>query len=264
MFKLDFSKVKEICKGIYQYADKNSPTILSCVAIAEVIVLAIEVGKATPKYQQLIKEDRENRSPDVGSGEIIKREAGIFVKSYWKAGLSGGIAIASIISSNRINLKRNAALLAAYELSDKKIKAYKEKLEETVSKKQIDEVENKIVKKNVSEISASDDDWIRTKGGNDRCYDSFSGRKFYSSAEFIRRAINEINSRLNLGFDVSLNDFYEELDLAPIDPGDLFVWNFNKTNELASISLTTQLTKDDHPCLVIKYNSLPDYVYRED
>ena len=68
---------------------------------------------------------------------------------------------------------------------------------------------------------------IITDKGNTLCFDSLSGRYFKSDIDKIKRAVNNLNRELTYDMYVSLNDFYDELDLDHTKIGDELGWNLD-------------------------------------
>ena len=107
---------------------KHRPEIRTGVGIAGMITTTVLAVRATPKGMQLIdgKEQEEQR-------ELTKLET---VKAAWKpympAVVTGTLSTACLIGASSVSLKRNAALAAAYTLSDTAFREYKEKVVETI------------------------------------------------------------------------------------------------------------------------------------
>lgn len=95
---------------------KASPTILTCIGAAGVVVTAVLAVKATPKADSLIKAD-SRRNHDGDPYAATKLEA---VKSCWKcyipAAATGVATIICIFGANTLNKKQQASLASAYAL----------------------------------------------------------------------------------------------------------------------------------------------------
>ena len=87
--------------------------------------------------------------------------------------------------------------------------------------------------------------------------DSISGRYFRSDLDIIRKAVNEINRTMTYDFYVSLDEFYNKINLDPIKSSDRLGWNMD--NGLLELEFSTCLTDNDEPCVVIDYSILPKY-----
>ena len=98
---------------------------------------------------------------------------------------------------------------------------------------------------------------IVTGKGNTLCYDAFNSRYFYSDIDQIKRAINELNRRMLNEMYVSLNDFYDELNLKHSGNGYELGWKLD--DGLVEIDFSSQLSDDGRPCLVLEYLVAPRY-----
>lgn len=92
------------------------------------------------------------------------------------------------------------------------------------------------------------------------CLDTASGRYFQSSAIELRKVENELNRELNDSCYVSLNDFYDMVGLNSTAIGDEIGWS---SNDRIDIELTSGLTPDEMPCLVVDFLKRPTSGYRE-
>ena len=60
------------------------------------------------------------------------------------------------------------------------------------------------------------------------CYDAMFGRWFRSDVDTIIRAVNEINRKIVAGdMYASLNEFYDEVGLPPVEAGEYLGWNID-------------------------------------
>ena len=57
----------------------------------------------------------------------------------------------------------------------------------------------------------------------------------------------------------SLNEFYDEIGLPPIEIGDKLGWNMDDGQ--IEVDFSSQLAADGTPCLVISFNVAPNYEY---
>ena len=58
---------------------------------------------------------------------------------------------------------------------------------------------------------------------------------------------------------VSLNEFYDELDLGHTTVGDDLGWNME--NGFIEIYFSSQIADDGTPCIVVNYDVAPKYDY---
>lgn len=266
------SKVKEIFDVVKTFAVKNAPSIMTGVGIVGSVSALVMGIKATPKAMQNITETRARRVSEryanvdptnipekvddsISFTDYVKAVAPV----YWPCATTELLALSCIFFSNKVNLKRQAALLAAYQLSETNLKDYQQKMLETFGEKKSNEVKDKVAKKRVNENPPDDKQIIFTGSGDTLCYDSISGRYFHSNIEKIRQVINDINRRLLVEDSVCVNEFYEEIGLPSISMGDILGWNGARFGDAMEVHFSSQLTDMGEPCLVLDYEVIPSY-----
>lgn len=231
-------------KGLGRFVERNSTHILTGIAVTGALSTAIFAVEATPKALKAIEDYQ---------CETKKEKFQVAWHFYIPAGVTFIITATSIISMNIINERKKAALVGLYSIAQSTLKEYQNKVIETIGQKE----ERKI-------LDSIDADRVRnnpptnimfTGTGDVLCRDPISGRYFTSEVEKIKKVVNEINRELMLEMFVPLNDFYYELGLEPTDLGrDL---GFNIDDGLFEIRFSSQLTKDERPCLVLNYEVSP-------
>lgn len=248
-------------KDVKMAVSKHSPEILTGLGIAGMITTTVLAVKATPKALDLIEEKKEELdlapSERLHPAEIIKAAW----KPYIPAAITGVTSVACLIGASSVNTKRNAALMTAYNLSTTALTEYKEKVLETVGEKKEQIIRNKVAEERINKDPVNQSAIIVSGGGNTRCYDMITKRRFMSDIETIRRIVNELNRRMLNGEDyISLNEFYYELGMTDGSSiGDELGWNV--TNGLIELDFSAQLDTDGIPCIVIDYMVAPKRGY---
>jgi hypothetical protein len=186
------------------------------------------------------------------------------VKAAWKcyipSTLIGVSSVACLIFASRQNVRKNAALAAAYTLSESTLTEYKQKVIDKIGKKKEDEICADIAKDKIEKNPVGKNEIIFTGKGETLCYDSVSGRYFKSDIEKLRKAENILNLRLRDEMWVSLNEFYYEIGLTEISISDDLGWHIDKG--YVALRFDAQLSEDGTPCLVLSYSLAPVYGYR--
>lgn len=246
--------VKAISKKVATEFSKNLPTIATFTGVAGLITTIGLTIKIAPKAQRIYDAKRaENKSLTLW--EKVK----ILAPLYWPVVLSGGLTAGCFIFSNHVNLKRNAAAIAAYQVSEAALNSFKDAAAKTVGEKKAKEIEYEADEQRIRLDPVSKAHIIETGHGNTLCYDSLSGRYFHCNMEWIRRAQNTINGRLINEIAISLNEFYDEIGLPQIDLGDMLGWNLHGKDDQLDVSFTSHVTDEGEPALVIRYNVVPTY-----
>lgn len=253
---MDKSNITNIIKGIKASISRHSPEILTGIGIAGMVTTTILAVKATPKAIKLIEAEKQAKHVDVLSPVDT-------VKTVWKcyipAAMTGVSSIACLIGSNAINAKRNAALTTVYTLSEMARNEYKEKVIETIGEKKERTIKEKVDAERIKRDPVSKKEVIITEKGTTLCYDHVFGRYFKSDIDIINRAMNKINREIVINMYASLNDFYAELGLSPVEMGYDLGWNID--DGTIEIEPSSQLADDGTPCLVIDYSVSPKYNY---
>lgn len=242
-------------KDIQTSVSKHSPEILTGIGIAGMITTTVLAVKATPKALELIDDKKE----DLGIHKEDKLTPIETVKAAWKcyipAAVTGVASVACLIGASSVNVRRNAALATAYNLTATAYNEYKEKALETVGEKKEQIIRNKVAEEHISKEPVNQSAIIVSGNGTTRCFDSITKRRFISDIDTIKRIVNELNARMIDGEDyISLNDFYYELGLDGVSIGDDLGWSTrNGRQGLIKVDFSAQLDTDGVPCVHIDY-----------
>lgn len=254
MNKLNLS---QLAKNVQTAVKKHSPEILTGIGIAGMITTTIMAVRATPKALIVIERCKDELEVD----SLTPVET---VKAVWScyvpAAVTGALSVACLIGASSVNVRRNAALATAYALSESALKGYQEKVIETIGEKKERDVRDAVAKDHVTQNPVSAREIIITERGNTLCLDVLSKRYFKSDIDRLRKAENELNRSMRDDMFITLNEFYDELNLDHIDIGDDFGWDIDKG--YIELDFSSQLADDGTPCLVIGHHNKPDYRYR--
>lgn len=263
------NKVTELLEKAEIFTKKNSPVILTGLAIVGVISTAYAAYKAGPRADKILEayrkdmrdchpNDKEAKRAVVG--ETVKKMVPVVVPPI----IMGGTTIACIVGSHSVSSRRIAALSAAYSLSETTVKNLNSKMEEMLGEKKARAIKDSIMKDKLKADSEkdkkilSDGQLVIPSDGTVLCKDLYSGRLFYSNAEKIKQAIAKCSYEIISDMYISLNDFYEAIDspqLPRIPMGEDLGWNIEDTNNgKLPITLSALLTDDNKPCLCIDYD----------
>lgn len=246
---------RQFIKGLQLTMAKHSPEILTGIGIAGMVATTVLAVRATPKAIALL-EDKKLETDHISAVDTVKNTW----KCYIPAAVTGVTSIACLIGANSVNARRSAALATAYSLSQTALTEYKDKVVETIGEKKEQVIRESIAKDKLENDPVRSNEVIITDKGTTLCYDGIFGRYFKSDIDTIKRAVNAINRKMVSGdMYVSLNEFYDEIGLAPIPIGYDLGWNLD--DGTIEVDFTSQLAEDGTPCLVILYNVNPKYGY---
>ena len=250
--------INEAFKSLKRSTSKYSPQILTGLGIAGVVTTTVLAIKATPKAVKLIEEEAYERKEELTPMEVVK----VTWKCYIPTAISMATSITCLICANSVNTKRNAALAAAYKISETAFIEYKDKVVETIGEKKEKTVREKIAEDKIKNNPPTQNTIIMTDSSTELFLEPVSGRYFKSDMEKIRRIENECNKKMlhDINGYMSLNDFYDELGLEHSSIGYELGWN---SYNLLEIDYIPQLLEDDKLCVVLEYTTGPKYDYMD-
>lgn len=250
---MNFNK---ILKPIKLFVVNHDQEILIGTGVIGLIFSTAWGIKATIKAVQKV----EHKKKELQKDKLTPKE--IFIEVwplYLPVVITTGVSVPCIILSNKLSTKRNAALAAAYTISETALQEYQEKTKELIGEKkerQIQEaISNDIVQKTSNNASI-----ILTGDGESLFYEPLSDRYFKSNWNKISRAANEINSRAlsSMSGVIYLSDWYEELGLNSTELSDEMGWTIaDGVNGIISVDIHSALTNDNVPCGSIYYKTRP-------
>lgn len=194
---------------------KNGSTILTCVGGAGVVVTTVMAVKATPKAMRLIEIAEAEKGEKLTRMETIQTVG----MTYAPTAIAGIATIGCIFGANVLNKRTQAALTSAYALLDQSYKEYRNKVEELYGEAADDSIKSEIAKDAHSKCD------IEVSKDAQLFYDFYSGRYFESTMSDVRAAEYELNRKIMTKDCAYLNDWYEELGIAPIDGGYELGWS---------------------------------------
>lgn len=247
-------KLTKFINDSKNFLGKHSPEILTGIGIVGMGCSVVTAVKATPKAMMLV----EQKKQELDVNHLTPKETFLAVwKPYIPSVVTFMLSAGCIIGASTINYKRNAALGAAYALSERTLIRYRDKVIETLGEKKEHQIRDKVAQDDIDKNQPSPNQIIVTSKGNTLCKDMISGRYFRSDIETIKQTINKLNRRLTYDHYISLNEFYGELGLDDIKNGDLMGWNLD--NGLIEPSFNACITENDEPCIVFDVDISPKY-----
>lgn len=246
-----------IFKSIKPFIVKHEPELLLAMGVSGLIFSTIWAIKATFKASKKI----DIRKEELGVDKLTPKETFLQVwKDYLPVAVSIAVSVPCIIASNRISTKRNAALAAAYTLSETALQSYQEKTKEVVGEKKEKEIQEAVSKDIIAKSDQSKANIVLNDDSESIFYEPISGRYFKTSWNHILRAANELNATAigEVAGDITLTDWFYELGLDKTNISDNMGWTVTggKSNML-SVEINSALTKDNKPCGAIYYRVLP-------
>ena len=249
------SKMAQLMRVAKTSITKHSPEILTGIGIAGMITTTVLAVKATPKAIRLIEEAKEEKGEDLTKAETVKT----CWRAYIPAAATCIASTACLIGASSVSIRRNAMLATAYKLSETAFSEYKEKVVETIGDEKEKVVREKVSEERIKKNPITKNEIIMTDYGDTQFYETLSGRYFKSDIEQIKKVVNYLNKDMlqDMFGTISLNEFYDELELERIDLGDELGWRVDKG--LIEIDFTSKIADNGKPCIVLDYINAPHY-----
>lgn len=245
----------QLAKNVKASMTRHSPELLTGIGIAGMIATTVLAVRATPKALRLIENAEQKHDEPLTKVETVKA----CWKCYIPAAVTGVSSVACLIGASSVSAQRNAALTAAYTLSDTALREYREKVVETIGEKKEQAVRDAVAKDRVEKNPASSSEVIVTGTGNTQCYDWYTSRHFKADIDKLKSAVNDLNSQMLDEGHVCLNDFYYLVNLPNAGVGDDLGWSYNRDG-LVKLNLSSQLD-EGVPCIVVDFQVAPHYDY---
>ena len=239
-----------------RYLTQHSPEILTGIGITGMIATTVLAVKGTPKAMQLIEDAEREKGETLTAAETVKAAW----KPYVPSMITGVTSVACLIGATSVSARRTAALAAAYQISETALTEYKEKVIDTIGEKKEQIVREKVAQERIEKDPVSKSEVIITSKGNTLCYDYISKRYFEGDIDQIRKVENRLNKQIlhDICGYVSLNEFYDEINLDRVEYGNDLGWN---TDYLIDLDIGPGMSDDERPCLVIGHHVAPRYNY---
>lgn len=249
------------------YLRKASPTILSGLGAAGVIVTSVLAVRATPKALRKIRADSK-ANHDGDPEAYSKLEA---VRSAWvcyiPAAISGTATIFCIFGANVLSKHQQAALTSAYALLNDSYNNYKDKLKELYGEEAHQKIIDAIAAEKAKDVYITSTGLLRNSSldfdehdPNDErlFYDVFSNRYFESSINRVIQAEYHLNRDFVISGYLPVNHFYELLGLAPLESGNSVGWSIDDGLYWIDFNHSKVTLDDGLEVLVIDMDWVPD------
>ena len=236
---------KQTLRSTKSFLDAKSPVIMSSMAVAGVFTTAYLTYEASAAECELVANE----------GEFVnwKQRVRYTWRIYIPPVLAGTATVCSIVLAQKLNTKKQVALAGAYAMSERLFNEYKDEVRESLGDDRSNSILDRLAKKHVDETEEASD-VIFEDGPEQLCYDDTTGRYFMSTAEDIRRAVNEANATILQDGFMSLNEFNSLLDLPYVSIGEKLGWDENR---LVDVYFSSHLTKKNRACLSVMHRHEP-------
>lgn len=258
--------LKALTKTARRTLSRNGSKILLGLGIAGAFTAVGFAITATPKAMILLEEKKKELGVEkLDAKTIVKTAAPVYIPTA----ISMAVSTGCIIGASSVNDRRNAALAAAYTMSETALRSYQDKVVETVGPEKAKEIKEAVALDKMAKCPEPKNPPVATPQkpdiGNDfynkpvKCWESLSGTYFFTSRNMLEKAINGVNKQLLSDFRVTENDLFDYLGIDHNRNGDLLGWDTETTLEISTF-YTSKLDEDGTPCLVLDYSTPPKWL----
>lgn len=205
MKKIPFGKMVKVSKA---FLVKHSADILTGFTACGVVITALETRKATIKAEEYLRVNGYDKAnPD--TQKVLKWESR---KNYILPVVTGAATIGAAVGANYINHKQIAGLAAACTVAETALSEHRDKIEELMGEKALQKIDDDVNIDKAVDILDNDDEVYDTGRGKVLCCEGYlSGRKFWADPDWIKRAVNDFNERVNQDTYCSYAEFLDIL-----------------------------------------------------
>lgn len=215
--------------NVSKFLEKYSPTILTCIGAVGVVATAVTAVRATPKAIELLEDTRHQKWEDAHCPTQYAKDYELtpveMVQAAWKpyvpSVLIGAATITCLFGANGLNKRQQAIMTSAYIFLDQSYKNYRAKVIEMLGADTDKDVQKEIVKDKVKETDIlpprSDETLL--------FYEEHYGELFERTMLEVQDAEYQLNRKLAIDGEVTLNDFFRFLGLDERKVGDALGWS---------------------------------------
>ena len=240
----------------------NGARVLTGASILGLVGTAVMAAKDTPKALEILQEKEDYKVEKYGHKLTRIEKAIALVPGYLPTILTATATAACILGANYMNEKHQASIIAAYTQLFNSYDQYQRKVKEVFG----EEAEKKIREEIQNDIFLHDE--YGSVNEKKLMYDEYSNRYFEMTLYELQVAMYNLNRMYNHIGEMSLNEFYEFIDLKPVDIGDKLGWNGHKDWECCGFSWIHLFfekieTPDGLDVLAIRFNIEPSIDFQE-
>lgn len=272
------SSIHDGCKAFGEKLDANASPIyigLGLLAFGTAIVVAsVEAPKAKKSIDRAradlkdIKHDLEDGYITEESAKLARKDVAIdltkdICKFYVPVVVLAASGTFCIVNAHNIDTNKIAGLTTAYQISEAARKEYKNKVIETIGDKKEQKIRDEINKDKVKRNPVDNGKvvLVDNQKPTQLFMDALSGRYFRTDVDHIKACVNDLNrDMLDDGY-VTLNEFYDKLNLPDIQLGRDLGWRAEE-GLIELLPFTAAVTEGGESCLVVDFYEPPIYSYK--
>lgn len=199
-----------------KFLRRNGSTILTWMGGLGVLGTVVVTTTATKEAVKRVKQAEEAKGEDLTKLEVIKVAAPVYIP----VAATGAATIACIFGANRLNKRKQAALISGYALLNNSYNEYKKKVKELYGEDAHENVIAEVAKEQYEKVEET----VEAEDKTQLFYDTFSMQYFESTMENVLRAEYNLNRDLIMHESAYLNDWYAHLGIEGIESGYEYGW----------------------------------------
>ncbi len=250
---------KQIKKGLLDAGKQYSPEILTGIGVSSFFAAIIFAIKDTPTAMELIEERKlDERKDKLTTKEVIQTTWKCYVPTAVTA-ISGTACIACAAAKNH---KKNAALAAAYGLSQETLSIYRQKVIETLGEKKESEIREKVDRERI-ERHPPERGFEVNPFPPDSLFE-YEGDYFFSTWDRVREAVNDLGEDMldnPLDPTVTDNDFRSYVGLPCKEVCDRRGWDLHITGRPTLYPPSCIELPNHQICFVLTFREGPIDLY---
>lgn len=255
---------KTLTKTAKRTLSRNGSKILLGFGIAGAFTAVGFAITATPKAMILLDEKKKELGVEkLDAKTIVKTAAPVYIPTA----ISMTVSTGCIIGASSVNDRRNAALAAAYTMSETALRSYQDKVAATIGEDKAQEIKEAVTLEKMAKCPEPDEiPTAKNLAPDDvsydkkvKCWESLSGKYFWTTRNAIEKALNGLNKQLLSDLSVTENDLYDYLGMEHCKNGDLLGWD-TQSCMMVDTFYGSRVDEEGMPCLVLDYNTPPKWL----
>lgn len=245
---------KGIIAATNGFVKAHGHEILAAIGISSFVSSIVLAVKVTPTVQRDICKAEEEKGETLTKMEIVK----VAGKHYIPAIIAATSGAVCVIGATVLENKKVAAVATLCQLTEDNLRDLKTHVAESFGEKKAQTLIEETAAKKIEGKEVSNEELVTTKYGESVFYDPWCGKFFGCTRDRVEKAVNAVNLRLTGCDFVSLNEFYDELDIPNTNFGNYCGWT-SRFGEILHMSYGYGPVPDGRSCSVLDYT-----VYMED
>lgn len=252
-------KPRNAIKLVGCFVKEHERIILTVITIGGAAVSVIKAIQHGPTFERVIDDCKKKK--EAGEEIDVKEVAKELAIPAAEVAIPFAISAGAAVLNHKKATEKIQALTTLYSATKMASEEYQAATKKLAGEDLDREIREEMYKdKCFSDLRTGQVDQVYQTGhGVTKFFDAWSGRYFISDANYIKKVMNDFNQRLMSENYLSLNEFYEDLDLQPIDGGKELGWN----TEYGLVDLYIDYVSDegDQPLGIVKFINMPSWRY---